>query len=77
MILRDHLPPITKRVITAVVVMAIGMVTNELHKNVVSGLAISISAIALAVWLGMELSKPPRTRQDQPKDEPPTLPPEE
>ena len=48
---------ITRRVLLALLVLAAGVATNMWHKNVVSGLAISITAIALAVWLGSELSK--------------------
>lgn len=54
----EVLPPITRRVIYAAVVMGIGIVTNAWHRNILSGLAIVMPMIALSVWLGLQLSKP-------------------
>ncbi len=55
-------PPITRRVLIAVAALTVGIATNAWHKNVVSGLVIVITAIALAVWLGTELSKTPERK---------------
>lgn len=51
------LPPITVRVLYAVLALSLGIATNAWHKNVVSGVVILISALALATWLGTELGK--------------------
>ena len=53
----EFLPPVTRRVIYASLVLSIGIATNAWHKNVVSGVVILIAALALATWLGTELGK--------------------
>lgn len=37
--------------------LLVGLVTNALWKNVISGLVASMAAIALAVWAGTEMSR--------------------
>jgi dolichyl-phosphate-mannose--protein O-mannosyl transferase len=61
-----HLPPITRRVVSAIVVLSVGIATNAWHKNVISGLAITISTIALSVWLGLWVSNPGTGKEDHP-----------
>ena len=58
----EFFPPLTRRVLYAVAALVIGIATNAWHKNVVSQLLFQVSALALSVWLGMELGK-----KDSPK----------
>ena len=52
-----YIPPITRRVLAAVALLVVGVATNVWHKNIASQLVVSITAIALAFWLGSELAK--------------------
>lgn len=58
-----------RRVVIAFGLLALGLVTDAWWKNPVSGTVIIITAIALAVWYGAELSK-----HDAPGDVPETKP---
>jgi uncharacterized membrane protein len=59
-----YIPPITRRVLAAVALLVVGIVTNAWHKNIASQLVVSITAIALAFWLGGELPKGKKLRDD-------------
>jgi len=61
------LPTVTRRVIIAVLALSIGLVTNAWHRNIVSGLVVLITSVALAVWLGTQLS----TQADDPPNRDP------
>lgn len=73
--LRPQLPPGNARVVTTTVMLAVGIVTYLWHKNIISGLMISMPSITLAVWWGGELPKSPKgrrrvVRDDAPDDSP-------